>query len=475
MFFELFDMRATSSFRETSDASGASSDQAQSDAAAIARAAARWQRFAASLSEVDTIVLDKAAIGQKLKVVCFDHNVPYDTLQKRFKRWQEELGLPSLNVLLYMWQVVRNHQPRSASGATDITNATTLAQTHLHASDVPTLMRYASEVALEVAMQARPGYTEVSLPDSLRARSRGVHALCGEPRRRADITEHMAECVMSPALWLAVLTIGQQVGASGLQRSVVPFQHQLFLQMLGSADSADSHANSNAHAATQFCEALQGDEIKGASHWGEGAPLALPLAITARAMGLLKDVPPTAAETELRRSPPMQQRAFWESRAARIDYAAYVTRNDIALWQRFSAGIRDDQTVANALHAVTLDIVLAPLTGMAVAIVARSARFAAIRDQFTLMYQVILRARLRHAQHLGMHPRRMLAYFALQEVGIPIHASTMQLGVDESILTEVDFSGPVTEAALRRVERRVRAAEVAAQPLLPLAELLRAT
>ena len=84
------------------------------------------------------------------------------------------LGLPSLNVLLYMWQVVRNHQPRSASGATDITNATTLAQTHLHASDVPTLMRYASEVALEVAMQARPGYTEVSLPDSLRARSRGV-------------------------------------------------------------------------------------------------------------------------------------------------------------------------------------------------------------------------------------------------------------------------------------------------------------
>ena len=105
-----------------------------------------------------------------------------------------------------------------------------------------------------------------------------------------------------------------------------------------------------------------------------------------------------------------------------------------------------------------------------------ASRFAAIRDQFTLMYLVILRARLRHAQYLGMHPRRMLAYFALQEVGIPVHASTLQLGPDESILSEVDFSGPVTEAQLRRVERRVRDAQVEtfAQPLLPLAELLRA-
>ncbi len=350
-------MPAKSSIREVSDALSA---PPQSDAAAIASAAARWQRFAASLSEVDTIVLDKAALGQKLKVVCFDHNVPYDTLQKRFKRWQEELGLPSLNVLLYVWQVVRNHQPRhvtATNSATGVTDSTAPAPNHSHASDVPTLIRYASDVALEVAMQARPGYTEVSLPDSLRvrARSSGVHALCGEARRRVDITEHMAECVMSPALWLTVLTIGQQVGASGLQRAVVRFQHQLFLQMLGTADSSDGYANSNANAnaAAQFCEALQSDEGLGAGYWGEGAPLALPLAITARAMGLLKDVPTTAAETELRRSPPMQQRAFWELHAARIDYAAYVTRNDIALWQRFCAGIRDDQAVGKC-WAVTV-------------------------------------------------------------------------------------------------------------------------
>lgn len=141
-------------------------------------------------------------------------------------------------------------------------------------------------------------------------------------------------------------------------------------------------------------------------------------------------------------------------RAARIDYAAYVTRNDIALWQRFCAGIRDDNAVVATLRAVTLDIVLAPLTGMAVALVVRSARFASIREQFTAMYQVIVRARLRHAQQLGIHPRRLLAYFALEAAGVPAHSSMMQLSAGENIVTEVDISGPVHQSKMRRAEQR---------------------
>lgn len=418
-----------------------------SDAAAIAQATELWQRFYAALSEVDKIVLDKAALGQKLKVVCFDHNVPYDTLQKRFKRWQEELRLPSLNILLHVWQIVRAQEPQRAAQV---------------AEEVPTLMRYAPDVALEAAMRRQPGYKEVRLPESLSARAPELRPLRPDSLRQLDQAEQMGECVMSPALWLALLGIGQQVGAMGLQRAVVPFQHQLFLQMLGSADSADV----NPAAQTQFFDALESDEEIGAGQWGAGAPLALPIAITARALGLLVGVSPCDAETSLRRSTPMQQRSFWESRAARVGYAAYVTRNDIALWQRFCAGIRDETIVTTAMHAVTLDIVLAPLTGMAVAVVARSARFAAIRDQFATMYQVIVRARLRHAQHLGIHPRRMLAYFALEAAGIPAHPSMMQLSAGENIVTEVDISRPVTGARMRRVERRTRAAQ--SQTPLPM-------
>ena len=261
------------------------------------------------------------------------------------------------------------------------------------------------------------------------------------------------------ALWLALLTVGQQVGAMGLRRAVVPFQHQLFLQMLDAADSADASAS----AQSQFFEALESDEHTCTGQWGAGAPLALPIAITARAMGLLADISPCAAERNLRRSPPLQQRAFWESFAARIDYAAYVTRNDVALWQRFCADIRadirDDSIVSATLQGVTLEIVLAPLTGMAIALVARSARFAGIRDQFGAVYQVIVRARLRHAQQLGIHPSRLLAYFALEAAGIPAHASMIQLSVGENIVTEVAISGPVHQAKMRRVERRTRAAQ----------------
>ena len=430
-------MFSTSRVREVSEASAT---RTLSETEAIAKATERWQRFYASLNEVDKIVLDKAALGQKLKVVCFDHNVPYDTLQKRFKRWQEDLRLPSLNVLLYVWQVVRAQHPERAAEVAD---------------DVPTLVRYAPDVALEAAMQRRPGYKEVRLPASLSVRAPGLGGLRSDSLRQQDLAEQMGECVMSPALWLALLTIGQQVGAMGLQRAVVPFQHQLFLQMLGAADSADV----SSVAQTQFFEALESDEITGAGQWGAGAPLALPIAITARAMGLFAGVAPCAAESNLRRSPPLQQRAFWESRAARIDYAAYVTRNDIALWQRFCAGSRDDNIVTTTLHAVTLDIVLAPLTGMAVALVALSARFANIRDQFAAMYQVVVRARLRHAQQLGIHPRRLLAYFALEAAGIPAHSSMMQLTAGENIFTEIDISGPVHQVKMRRVEQRARMAE----------------
>ena len=173
-------MSSNSHVREVSNASATRS---LSEVEAIASATERWQRFYASLSEVDKIVLDKAALGQKLKAVCFALDVSYDTLQKRFKRWQDDLRLPSLNVLLHVWQVVRTQRPERATEVAD---------------DVPTLMRYAPEVALEAAMQQRPRYRDVRLPDSLSVRAPGLIGLRVDSLRQQDLAEQMGECVMSP-------------------------------------------------------------------------------------------------------------------------------------------------------------------------------------------------------------------------------------------------------------------------------------
>ena len=75
------------------------------------------------------------------------------------------------------------------------------------------------------------------------------------------------------------------------------------------------------------------------------------------------------------------------------------------------------------------------------------------------MYQVIIRARLRHAQALGIHPRRLLAYFAIEATGIPAPPSMMQLSANENIVTEVEISEPVLPAKMRRVERRTSTAD----------------
>lgn len=412
--------------------------ESRGDLSAIERATQKWQEFYSALGDVDKIVLDKAAAGHKLKVVCYEHDVPYDTLQKRFKRWQDQLGLPSLQVLLYVWRIVRT---TAAKG-----------EVNLPEDSVPTLMRFAPEIALEVAMREHAGYHEISLPAALRAQAIRPSSTAAEIDRRAHAAERMTECVMSPALWLALLSVGQEVGGAGLQRAVVPAQHQLFLQMLGTADPADLPDTS---VASLFA-ALDRDEYSSSGQWGAGAPVALPLVLTARAMGLLARFTRCDTEAMLRAQPPMQQRIFWESRVERIKYAAYDTRNDVALWQRFCAIVHDPAAAADLLRGVTLDIVLGPLTGLAVAIVARAPRFAAQRETFARMYSVVVRARLRHAQHFGIHPVRLLGYFAMEDAGIPTHSTHARLGPDESIVTTVDIKSAVNQSALRRTISRTQ-------------------
>ena len=51
----------------------------------LQRAAARWGKFFSSLDQEDCDVLDRYAIGEKLKSICFELNVQYDTYTATLK------------------------------------------------------------------------------------------------------------------------------------------------------------------------------------------------------------------------------------------------------------------------------------------------------------------------------------------------------------------------------------------------------
>ena len=419
----------------------------EAKATAIEQAVLHWQRFYRSLDDTEKRVLDRAAAGHKIKVVCYEESVPYDTLQKRFKRWQVQLGLPSLTALLHMWRMARMAQEDGKS------NNATAAQAA--PQDEPALMRYAPEIALESALRELPGYKEVRLPEVLRQRAIAPHAIGSNLRRREERAELLAECVMSPALWQALLAVGQEVGTTGLRAAMVPMQHHLFLQMLGASDGAATNtANASSDRTAEFLRSISAYEFMGLGHGGGAVPLALPIAVTARALGLLRPHALSEGELSLTRSSPSQKKSFWEARAKRQQYAAYSAHNDIALWQRFVAGLRDEATLTEVLRGVTLDTVLGPLTGMAVSIAVCSNRFSDLSDRFAKSYDVIVRARLRHAQQLGVQPLRMLSYFSLEAAGIPAHQTMVQLAPEEAILLETAPSAVPRVRWPRRTERR---------------------
>ena len=136
----------------------------------IQRATNRWQSFFSTLSQADITVLDRAATGHKLKVVRFEQDISYDTLQKRFKRWQFALVLSSLATLLHVWRVVRVRQIE-----TDV--------------DEPTLMRYAQDVSTESAQRV----PEIDMPSELRHRHPAAMAVASAAERRQAMAGTLAQ------------------------------------------------------------------------------------------------------------------------------------------------------------------------------------------------------------------------------------------------------------------------------------------
>jgi hypothetical protein len=115
-------------------------DDALTDAQ-FKRAAARWGKFFASTDEIDRAVLDRYAVGETLKTICFDLDLSYDTVQKRISRWQDALCLPSTSTLLHLWMTLRKLGRKEGD---------------------PTMLRYA-----ELLCEALGYNAELTLPDAV--------------------------------------------------------------------------------------------------------------------------------------------------------------------------------------------------------------------------------------------------------------------------------------------------------------------
>lgn len=422
--------------KKSSDAGATQSTNTPHDPVQIA--ADQWQNFFNALHDVDKIVLDKTAAGYKLKVVCYDHAVAYDTLQKRFKRWQDELGLPGLTALLHVWRTIRSKQISAFK-------------------DEPPLMRHAPEVALEAVLRQQPGYNEVALPDVLRNGTITRDTVADESRRVNDANAQLAQCMMSPAVWFATLSIGQDIGIPALQRSDVPLQHHVFLAMLDAVQINTTQNTDDIEHITQWLQHIDADRFAGMGRYGSGGQQGLPLAITARKLGLFSDASEIAfvalcqSEIEVRQMAAAQLRSHWQSYAERLKHAAFSTHNDLAFWQRFCVYMGDAEKLRALVRTITLDLILAPLTGMIVAMLATGKRFAVMHTEMYPVFQVFLLARRRHAQSLGIHPSRVLAYFAMEQSAVAAYHSMVLLAPAEVLTVDA-----ASAAMMRKLERTSR-------------------
>ena len=77
------------------------------DDVTLARAAARWGAFFASIDDDECQLLDRFALGDNLKSICFELGLSYDAIRKRLVRRQDALGLPSTATFLHFWMTVR--------------------------------------------------------------------------------------------------------------------------------------------------------------------------------------------------------------------------------------------------------------------------------------------------------------------------------------------------------------------------------
>ena len=380
----------------------------------LLRSADRWQSFVEALTPSDITVLDRAAAGQKLKVVCHEQDVSYDAIQKRFKRWQQTLNLPSLVALLYVWRTTRE-QPVGA----DINE--------------PTLMRHASAIAGEASRRLSRPAQRIEVAPERRQRD-PQHYLVNDSRaRRESHRRALARSVLSPALWYALLGVGQDMGPLGLRRVHIPAQHSLFVNTV----TATVLQPQQSRAVLALLDWAQDIDVTSyMARIGRAAPFALPIILTARHAGVLEHMALSGAEIALSQRTTSQALFDWQQIAGACASAAYDSLLDseflLAIWPREGR----DRELLTMVETLSPHLIFGPCTGLALAVLAGDTSMPLIALAATEKLRAVVDARLRNAEILGVHPLRLLAHFSMRDAGLEDDLSLTLLATGELLLVD---------------------------------------
>ena len=167
---------------------------------------------------------------------------------------------------------------------------------------------------------------------------------------------------------------------------------------------------------------------------GLRAPLALPVVIAARKALALRRFNASAAERTLAASSSAEMSTFWECIAANTGTPACCPLADVAFLQTVLQDLDNDEHLNRALVSVPKTALLGPLTGMSVAMLAMQGKQSSTSLRAYALMGVMVRARLRHAEIVGVHPLRLLTFFSMREAGLANDPTLVFLSTDERLI-----------------------------------------
>ena len=94
----------------------------------------------------------------------------------------------------------------------------------------------------------------------------------------------------------------------------------------------------------------------------------------------------------------------------------------------------NDERLNRALVSAPKNALLGPLTGMSVAMLAMQGNQSSTSLRAHKLVGVMVRARLRHAEIVGVHPLRLLTFFSMQEAGWANDPTLVFLSTDERLI-----------------------------------------
>jgi len=355
------------------------------DEASLARAATRWGAFFASLEDDECELLDRFALGDNLKAICFELGLSYDAIRKRLARRQDALGLPSTATFLHFWLTVRG-LGRAASD--------------------PTMLRYAE------SLRASLGYTPpmvLPAPDksqlTLQLSSRAWRpARSATARERAE-AEAITTSVLSTPVWHATLVATMGTDPFAATVPDVMAQHEVFQRLV---------LPERAHGVPELLHDRIARLLNSATASWLGPMLAL---------GVTRS-PLLSAPTALPWPPP----GTAPDPVAGCD-GAFEAAADSRFARAFCASVAGARIpdIQALLRTVDEAVTYGPLTGFALSLSFFHATSPVLRSMISPVLNRIISDRVHLCESLGVHPALFSRTTAMLECGVSASHEDYQL------------------------------------------------